>query len=216
MRVADWGFPGSGPTARREFQFTPHSAQSADTFVMSNAFNRCWTPLRLLGISGLMTLALGAEASAAHAVVGRQSAAAVRARVVALVNAARSHGHRCGRERFPAAPPLRVSRQLDDAAGGHARDMARRKYFEHRGSDGSEPRDRVRRAGYQSRLTGENIALGPESAEEVVAGWLDSPGHCANIMDSRFEEIGVGLATGRGRGQVYWVQNFGSPLPRRR
>jgi uncharacterized protein YkwD len=94
--------------------------------------------------------------------------------------------------------------------------MARRKYFEHRGSDGSEPRDRVRRAGYQSRLTGENIALGPESAEEVVAGWLDSPGHCANIMDSRFEEIGVGLATGRGRGQVYWVQKFGSPLPRRR
>jgi uncharacterized protein YkwD len=94
--------------------------------------------------------------------------------------------------------------------------MARRKYFEHRGSDGSEPRDRVRRAGYQSRLTGENIALGPDSAEEVVAGWLDSPGHCANIMDSRFEEIGVGLATGRGRGQVYWVQNFASPLPRHR
>jgi uncharacterized protein YkwD len=35
-------------------------------------------------------------------------------------------------------------------------------------------------------------------------------------MDSRFEEIGVGLATGRGRGQVYWVQNFASPLPRHR
>jgi uncharacterized protein YkwD len=183
---------------------------------MSNASNRRWPSLRLLGIAGLVTLALGAEAAAANAVVGRESAAVVRARVVALVNAARSHGRRCGRERFPAAPPLRVSRQLDDAAGGHARDMARRKYFEHRGSDGSEPRDRVRRAGYQSRLTGENIALGPESAEEVVAGWLDSPGHCANIMDSRFEEIGVGLATGRGRGQVYWVQNFASPLPRHR
>jgi len=100
---------------------------------------------------------------------------------------------------------------LNDAAAEHARDMLKRKYFEHRGSDGSEPRDRVARAGYKSRLTGENIALGPESAEEVVAGWLDSPGHCANIMEPRFQDIGVGLATGPKRGQIYWVQNFGSP-----
>ena len=49
----------------------------------------------------------------------------------------------------------------------------------------------------QPRLTGENIALGPESAEEVVAGWLASPGHCANIMDDRFQHIGVGLSVGR-------------------
>ena len=62
----------------------------------------------------------------------------------------------------------------------------------------------------QPRLTGENIALG-ESAVEVVAGWLDSPGHCANITDSRFQHIGVGLATGKGRGQFYWVQTFGAP-----
>lgn len=89
--------------------------------------------------------------------------------------------------------------------------MARRKFFEHQGSDGSQPRDRVLRAGYLSRLTGENIALGPESAEEVVAGWLDSPGHCANIMDARFRDIGVGLASGTRRGQIYWVQTFGSP-----
>ena len=90
--------------------------------------------------------------------------------------------------------------------------MARRGYFEHEGHDGSQPRDRVRRAGYRSRLTGENIAFGPESAEEVVAGWLDSPGHCANIMDARFRDIGVGIAT-RGK-RVYWVQNFGAPLAR--
>jgi uncharacterized protein YkwD len=130
---------------------------------------------------------------------------------VKLVTEARGHARRCGRERFAAAPPLEVSRKLNEAAGDHARDMARRKYFEHRGSDGSQPKDRVARAGYKSRLTGENIALGPESAEEVVAGWLDSPGHCANIMDARFQEIGIGLATGKKRGQIYWVQNFGTP-----
>ena len=92
--------------------------------------------------------------------------------------------------------------------------MARENFFDHRGSDGSQPRDRVLGAGYQSRLTGENIALGPESAEEVVAGWLASPGHCANIMESRFQNIGVGLATGQGRGKIYWVQTFAAPRAR--
>ena len=114
-------------------------------------------------------------------------------------------------ERYTAAPPLIASRELSEAAANHARDMARKNYFDHRGADGSQPKDRVLRAGYQPRLTGENIALGPESAEEVVAGWLASPGHCANIMDSRFQNIGVGLATGRGRGKIYWVQTFGAP-----
>jgi uncharacterized protein YkwD len=150
-------------------------------------------------------------AFARDTVVGRESSAAVRARVVQLVNEARSQGRRCGSERFAAAPPLRVSRDLDAAAASHARDMARRKYFEHEGRDGSQPRDRVRRAGYESRLTGENIAYGPVSAEEVVAGWLASPGHCENIMEPRFRDIGIGVASGRKRGQIYWVQDFGAP-----
>jgi len=162
-------------------------------------------------IAALIVVCSAPHAAAADAFVGRASSSQIRARVAELVNKARSHGRRCGREKFPAAPPLRVSRPLNDAAAAHARDMARRKFFEHQGSDGSQPRDRVLRAGYLSRLTGENIALGPESAEEVVAGWLDSPGHCANIMDARFRDIGVGLASGTRRGQIYWVQTFGSP-----
>jgi uncharacterized protein YkwD len=165
---------------------------------------------RLLTLAALV-YAVCSTAFAGDAVAGRASAAAVRARVVELVNDARRRGRRCGNERFAAAPPLHASRQLDGAAVDHARDMARRKFFEHRGSDGSEPRDRVLRVGYRSRLTGENIALGPESAEEVVAGWLDSPGHCANIMETRFQDIGVGVAIGRKRGQIYWVQDFGAP-----
>jgi len=168
-----------------------------------------------LRFAALAAVLLSSATPAADAFVARDSNATVRARVVELVNAARSRGRKCGRERFPAAPSLNVSRDLNDAAADHARDMARKKYFEHRGRDGSQPKDRVLRAGYESRLTGENIALGPESAEEVVAGWLDSPGHCANIMDARFQDIGVGVATGRGRGQIYWVQNFGLPMKAR-
>jgi uncharacterized protein YkwD len=158
----------------------------------------------------LATATLTANLSAADALVGRESGATVRARVVELVNAARSEGRRCGSKRFAAAPPLRISRPLSNAAADHARDMARKNFFDHRGSNGSQPKDRVLRAGYEPRLSGENIAFGPESAEEVVAGWLDSPGHCANIMETRFEHIGVGLATGRNRNRIYWVQTFGA------
>jgi uncharacterized protein YkwD len=162
-------------------------------------------------IAALMAVALTSSAIARDAVVGREPNAKIRTRVVELVNEAREHGRRCGSERYAAAPPLSISGKLGDAATDHARDMARKKFFEHRGSDGSQPKERVLRAGYQSRLTGENIAYGPESAEEVVAGWLASRGHCENIMDSRFEDIGVAFAIGRKRGQIYWVQTFGSP-----
>jgi uncharacterized protein YkwD len=164
-----------------------------------------------LCVTALLVAALATGASAADAVIGKSSDARIRSRVVALVNEARGHARRCGSERFAAAPPLRISSKLTDAAEAHARDMARRRFFEHRGSDGTQPKDRVARAGYSHRLTGENIALGPQSAEEVVAGWLDSPGHCANIMEPRFRDIGVGLAVGRKRGQTYWVQEFGAP-----
>jgi uncharacterized protein YkwD len=174
---------------------------------ITDSFRPGW--LRCLAVLTAVTLASGTLA--ADAVVGRASSATVRARVVELVNAARSKSRRCGSARFVAAPPLAVSSMLNEAAAVHARDMARKTYFEHRGTDGSEPKDRVVRAGYRPRLTGENIAFGPVSAEEVVAGWLASPGHCANIMDSRFREIGVGLASGRGRGRIYWVQTFGAP-----
>ena len=44
-----------------------------------------------------------------------------------------------------------------------------------------------------------------------MSGWLASPGHCENIMEPRFQHIGVGLATGGKRGQIYWVQTFGEP-----
>jgi len=166
---------------------------------------------RRLGIAILTAAALCSGACAAGAAASRVSSADVRARVVELVNAARSKGRKCGSERFASAAPLGASRQLNDSAAAHARDMARKDYFDHRGSDGSQPRDRVLRTGYQPRISGENIALGPESAEEVVAGWLASPGHCANIMDARFRDIGIGVATARGRGKIYWVQNFGTP-----
>ncbi len=189
-------------------KFIVHSAVAADTRIVPGK------PTIRIARLALATLSLAgwmASAQAADAVVGSSSNAKIRERVVELVNEARSRPRRCGREKYAPVPPLSVSRMLNEAAADHARDMVKKRYFDHRGSDGSQPKDRVLRAGYRYRITGENIAMGPESAEEVVAGWLDSPGHCANIMEPRFEDIGVGLAAGKKRGQIYWVQSFGAP-----
>lgn len=153
----------------------------------------------------------GPSARGGATLVARSAAADVRQRVLELVNQARATGRRCGGEQFPSVAPLAWAPPLEAAAQSHASDMAAREYFEHRGKDGREPRERIRDAGYASRLSGENIAFGAESAEEVVAGWLASPGHCANIMDGRFRHTGIGFAPARTAGHIYWTQTFGAP-----
>ena len=136
----------------------------------------------------------------------------VAARVLDLVNDAREEPRRCGRRRFEAAPPLTLSPALTDAAARHARDMALQGSFGHRGSDGSQPAERVSRAGYRWRATGENIAAGQANADAVVAAWLDSPGHCTNIMRPQFTEMGVAFAQApSGSRVIYWAQEFAAP-----
>jgi uncharacterized protein YkwD len=137
---------------------------------------------------------------------------ALAAQVLELVNGVRAHGTRCGERLFAPAPPLALSGTLGNVAFGHAIDMAEHDYFEHRDLNGQSPADRVRAVGYREKLVGENIAYGPKSVEEVVQGWLDSPGHCENIMDPRFAEMGLAYVAGRsGRHGLYWVQVFAEP-----
>jgi uncharacterized protein YkwD len=140
------------------------------------------------------------------------TAAALATQALELVNGVRAHGTRCGERLFAPAPPLVLSGALANVAFGHAADMAEHDYFEHRDLNGKSPADRVRAVGYREKLVGENIAYGPKSLEEVVQGWLDSPGHCENIMDPRFAEMGIAYAAGRsGRHGLYWVQVFAEP-----
>jgi uncharacterized protein YkwD len=65
--------------------------------------------------------------------------------------------------------------------------------------------------GYREKLVGENIAFGPRTADEVVRGWLDSPGHCANIMDPRFAQMGIAYAASHAKRGLFWVQLFAQP-----
>jgi len=133
-------------------------------------------------------------------------------RALELVNEVRARGTRCGEHSFGPAPPVRLSVTLDDVAYGHAADMARHGYFEHEDLSGRSPAERVKAVGYREKLVGENIAYGPNSAEEVVRGWLDSPGHCENIMDPRFAEMGIAYAPGQAsRRGLYWVQLLAAP-----
>ena len=139
-------------------------------------------------------------------------AAVLASQALQLVNDVRTHGVRCGQRTLAPAPPLMLSGTLGGVAFGHAADMAEHDYFEHQDLTGASPADRVRAVGYREKLVGENIAYGPKTLEEVVQGWLDSPGHCENIMDPRFAEMGIAYAAGRtGRHGLYWVQVFAEP-----
>lgn len=98
--------------------------------------------------------------------------------------------------------------QLDSAAQAHADDMLANNYFSHTGRDGSSAAQRARRAGYDWRTVGENIATGYRSEETVFNGWTNSPGHHANNINPAFEEFGLGYA-GNGTG-TRWVLMLGA------
>jgi uncharacterized protein YkwD len=126
--------------------------------------------------------------------------------LVLRVNEARAEGRACGgRGWFDAAPPLRTEPRLMGVAQAHSEDQRARGVMSHEGGDGSEPYERVSDAGYEWRAVGENVARGYPSAASVMAGWLGSAGHCANLMNPAFEELGVGLAGS------YWTQVFAAP-----
>lgn len=140
--------------------------------------------------------------------------AQVDAQALLLVNRLRASPRRCGSREMPSAPPLALSSQLTEAANAHARDMAQQHYFEHEDAQGRTSADRVRATGYADLRVGENIAYGPLSTDDAITGWLASPGHCENLMDPAFRQMGIGFAREEGaRGEVYWVQVLATPRP---
>ncbi|MNZ09523.1 Cysteine-rich secretory protein family protein [compost metagenome] len=130
--------------------------------------------------------------------------------VLAQVNAARSRPRRCGSRSFAAAAPLRWNNDLGEAAEAHSSAMARGNFFAHRDSQGRSLKDRARAAGYGGRKLGENIAAGHGAPDSAVRGWLASPGHCANLMNPMFTEMGAAYATNpRSDAGIYWTLLMG-------
>ena len=131
--------------------------------------------------------------------------------VLVIVNEVRAAGASCGGQSFAATGPLTMNPALRCAARVHSKDMADRAFFDHTNPDGEDPFVRMERAGYSYFTAGENIAAGQTSPSDVMQGWMDSPGHCRNIMNPDFAEIGVGTFESVDGGYRYlWTQTFGA------
>ncbi len=131
--------------------------------------------------------------------------------VLRLVNDARRRGGICGAQRFAAAPALPGTTSSVRRPSRTASDMAVHDYFDHADRRGAVVAERARRHGYPWRVIGENIAAGQGSAQQVVAGWLASPGHCANILSPEFKEMATAYALNpQASMEIYWTQVFGS------
>lgn len=131
--------------------------------------------------------------------------------VLSRTNQVRATGATCGGEELAPAAPLVTHPALRAAARDHSRDMAERNYFAHVTPDGVQPSARATAAGYPSTFVGENIAAGQTTPANVLSAWINSPGHCANLMDPRYRYLGVGYFLDGGGDQFghYWTQNFG-------
>lgn len=107
--------------------------------------------------------------------------------------------------------PLTLNPQLEDAAESYSELLASSGCFGHTCGPVPDFVERDGQAGYTAWTNvGENIAAGYSNPEDVVAGWMDSPGHRANILSPAYTEMGVGVTNGDGKYGTYWAEEFGT------
>lgn len=129
--------------------------------------------------------------------------------VLEITNKRRAEGADCGiHGKFDPAPPLEMLPSLRCSARAHSKDMADNNFFEHVNQAGEPPSVRMKKAGHHG-YGGENIAAGSPDAAGTMKQWMDSDGHCSNIMNKTYKTLGVGYAPG-GNYHFVWTQNFGS------
>jgi len=122
--------------------------------------------------------------------------------ILDLVNEVRKAGCQCGDVYYYPVASVKWNNQLELAAYNHSSDMYKNNYFSHIALDGSNGGIRIARAGYNWIAYGENIANGYTTERSVIDGWLKSPGHCKNLMDKSYKEMGVAKVG------TYWTQEF--------
>ncbi|MET1014429.1 MAG: CAP domain-containing protein [Paenisporosarcina sp.] len=123
------------------------------------------------------------------------SISAIEQQVLTLTNQERAKG---------GLKPLATDSALMSTARAKSSDMSKNNYFSHTSPTLGSPFDQMKAKGIQYKAAAENIAMGQRTAAEVVKGWMESPGHRANIMNGNFTHIGIGYdAQGN-----YWTQQF--------
>ncbi|GAA4755336.1 CAP domain-containing protein [Flavisolibacter ginsenosidimutans] len=150
------------------------------------------------------TLTLAKPSEGTHPLPEHRFAGVNKTLLLQLVNDVRKKGCKCGDTWYPSAPPVAWNELLEKAALNHSTDMNRNGFFSHTSPTNGKAGPRLEAIGYNWRTYGENIAMGYESEKEVVAGWLTSPGHCKNIMNPSYKEMGVAKV-----GNL-WTQDFGT------
>jgi uncharacterized protein YkwD len=133
-------------------------------------------------------------------------------KLLEAMNSARTQARQCGSQSFAATTPLAWNATLGSAAETHSRAMANHNFFDHKDRDGRTPGDRAELAGYAGQQVGENISAGQDTVRKVVDGWLASPGHCANLMNPQYRELGAAYAVDpKSDAGIYWTAMFGAP-----
>ena len=102
---------------------------------------------------------------------------------------------------------LTADGSLNTTATLKSQDMAKNSYFDHTSPTYGSPFDLMKKYGISYHAAGENIAMGQTSPAQVMAGWMNSVGHRANILNTSFTKIGVGVAQNP-NGRYYWTQHF--------
>ena len=111
--------------------------------------------------------------------------------MLTLVNKPRENGTRCGRKWHEPVPALQWDERLESIAAVKSRDMQSNNYFDHTSPDGKKLNDLLEEIDYRWVAQGENLAMGSKSVETTVNIWLKSEGHCRNIMNENFTNIGT-------------------------
>ena len=143
---------------------------------------------KFTGLLALCAFALSAQIAVAGSCTLPANGSALLAEAGPLVEAAR---------RGAGASAISRNAVLDAVAQDHACYVSRKGYSRtspHRGAGGATPKTRVKRAGYRSCLTAENMGLAQTSASQIVQSWMQSPGHRANITMRGMREYGIGVA----------------------
>jgi uncharacterized protein YkwD len=139
-----------------------------------------------------------------------EPSAKVKANTLRLINQARSVGRYCGAKYYAATTFVRWNQQLTLAAKRHSDDMAGHNFFSHKGSDGNRVSVRATRAGYRWRNIAENIHAGSNTTTKAVADLIQSAGHCENIMNPNYQEMGAACSRSSATTYVtYYTQTFG-------
>ncbi len=173
------------------------------------------------GSSGSSSSGAGSSsANTAHTSSSGSGAASVQQpdfsheQILAAVNGVRAQARKCGDKAYPAVGPLRWNTLLEQSALKHSRNMAENQFFAHDDPQGRDPYERILSEGFIGKTGGENIAsYFTEDPKKVLAGWVASPGHCANLMNPRYTQFGLGvyfLPYSEDKEYLHlWTQNFG-------